>query len=453
MKKIILLFSVFCFANAFGQNTYTIWVNLNYHQRISFSNDSYEWSMSYVGSKNFIYNTGDIKVQKNDVSIANNDTFHETYKYNFSTPCQVGPGNLCYYSQQRDFTAGQLLANLSLGNLAGDYVIEKFTPNGMYIKNLNLANPPVCSGEMLSLAGYPSGFPKEAYHWQYSLDGQVTWNNVPAGFNDNDNNLSNFTMYDVLGDNHVNHFGTIYFRLGYDQNRPFTTPIAINYSPCAPVITKVDYLGPKCNGENIQNVTVTFDRPLDPTKNETLSDIYVVRADHTVSTPQLSQLPVNSFTPDKKYSFITLGQLEDTKQYEVRYQAQIANPNYVPNPTEIGKYLKRGFLTSPAIENFTYNEPKPLRFTTKENPAQCFGGLGSIEITAWGGSGNYSYELDGGPVTKFNTTTITTFLDTADNITKQKITIDVTTTTNPTNKNHSIRVTDDKDCFDKTAND
>jgi hypothetical protein len=450
MKKIILLLCVFCFTNAFGQNTYTIWVNLNYRQKTNSFGGNYEWSLTGVGSKNFRYETGETKVQKNDLSVPVNYNFQEIYKYNFSTPCNVSQ---CYYLQQRDFTPGQLLANLGVGELfAGDCTIEKFTPNGMYIKNLNLANPPVCSGEMLSLAGYPSGFPEEAYHWQYSLDNQVTWNNVPAGFNDNANGLSNFTMYDVLGDDHVNHFGTIHFRLGYPYDRPFTTPIAITYSPCAPVITKVDYLGPKCNGENIQNVTVTFDRPLDPTKNETLSEIYVVRADHTVSTPQLSQLPVNSFTPDNKYSFITLGQLEDTQQYEVRYQAQIANPNYVPNPTEIGKYLKRGFLTSPAIENFTYNEPKPLRFTTKENQAQCFGGLGSIEITAWGGSGIYNYELDGGPVTKFNTTTITTFLDTADNITKQKITIDVTTTTNPTNKNHSIKVTDDKDCFDKTVN-
>jgi hypothetical protein len=340
----------------------------------------------------------------------------------------------------KDDFAIQLCAQGSGFN--GNFYPLSFIPEGITISNQNLSSQIVCAGEQVDFAAFPSGFPDVVYHWQYSLNNQVTWTDVPVSINNK--STLNSSITDIIGGNHLNYLGKqIYFRLGYQGKSWFINTIAITYSPCAPVIKDRSYLPPLCNGDPVQSIDVYFEKPLEP--NEDLYPMQIIPYPKAAGdVAKFSQNPVTQLTFDAitgwyKYSFVIPAneQLENNKNYTIEYQAR---KNSVP----------RGVLTS--SNPFLYTEPRPLRFTTKENQAQCFGGLGSIEITAWGGSGIYNYEFDGGPVTKFNTTTITTFLDTADNITKQKITIDVTTTTNPTNKNHSLRVTDDKDCFDKTVN-
>jgi hypothetical protein len=261
-----------------------------------------------------------------------------------------------------------------------------FKPNVTIRKQNDPSSPTICSGFTLNLGGFPAEFPKVAYHWQYSFDGVSNWVDVRA--DKNDTPVTAFTIQDILGDSHVNHFGKqIYFRLGYGQDRPFTEPLAITYSSCAPVAEEVVYVPPRCNGDAVNTIEVYFDRELDEDKNENLYPIYV--ANKMDKTQQFFQpeYPVTSlvFDPIKKrykYSFINLTTLVDGDSYVVVYQARIGE-------------VPRGVLTT-SSKGFTYKDPEKLEFViTKQTPPSCFGGEdGSIEIMVTSGVPLYRFYKD-----------------------------------------------------------
>ena len=168
--------------------------------------------------------------------------------------------------------------------------------------------------------------------------------------------------------------------------------MAITYSPCAPVATNVDYTPPKCSGDNIQEIKVYFDRKLAP--NEDLFPIYVLSTTVVGQTFFAPANPVTTLTvePDPLdpnnslknryyYSFPNPGKLVNGDSYVVKYQARL-------NTTLLG-----ALETS---SGFTYKEVAPLKFTADQNPALCFGGNGSILITATGGTPPYYYKLGNG---------------------------------------------------------
>lgn len=268
---------------------------------------------------------------------------------------------------------------LGLGTCNGGVSIIKFNPN-VTIRNLDNANPSqICSGFQLNLAGFPAGFPNEAYHWQYSLNNQVTWIDLPASFNDRPNNL--FTMQELLGSSHEAYYNKqIYFRLGYGQNRPFTAPLAITYSPCAPVITAINYVGPKCAGDPIQKVEVTFDRPL--AADEVLDPISMKNASSGAIRNQRTNVSFDADNP-LKYTFININdQLENGQIYNIVYQAKKGG---IPLGVPIS-----------SAQSFTYNEISPLTFSTTASNVTCNGANnGTISISATGGTPPYSYILDG----------------------------------------------------------
>jgi SprB repeat len=426
MKKLYILLIVLGFAQGFGQ-TFTIVVKYR-ASSAGCHGAGYNWELTGDSNTIDFYDKGG-----NGINVNTSNTYSTVPNYNsfnllVGASCiPLGAATLdCSDNFNETLTSVQLIQgstiNLSVCN--GDASIQSFKPN----LTIQKSNPStlVCSGELLDLVGTPSGFPKEAYHWQYSLDNQVTWVDVPAGFNDN--KTTNFSIIDILGVNHENYFGKqIYFRLGY-SGRPFTTPIAINYSACAPVIKDRSYLPPLCNGDPVQSIDVYFEKPLEP--NEDLFPMQIILYPKTAGdVAKFSQNPVTQLIFDAttgwyKYSFIipVNEQLENNKNYTIEYQAR---KNLVP----------RGVLTS--SNPFLYSEPAPVLFTATAIPAQCFGEKGKIEITATGGSGIYRYKLNAGDPTEF----------------VSPIIIEVTSTTDSTIKNHSIRVTDDKGCYDVNVND
>jgi SprB repeat len=442
MKKLYILLIVLGFAQGFGQ-TYTMEVSYSIPV-VKFCYDgSYGWGVTGFTEETYS-KTRQPSFSSNNIN--ENVPNYNTFVIAVTSTCRDRNGSsTCDGSYSQNIPASQLIKSGSwqVDGCWEFLSLDYFKPNLTIQKATPLVTE-VCSGELLDLVGLPSGFPKEAYHWQYSLDNQVTWADVSAGFNDNANGLSNFTIKDILGVNHENYFGKqIYFRLGYDQNRPFTTPIAINYSACAPVIKDRKYVGPDCSGDQVKSVEVYFEKPLE--LNEDLYPMQIIPFPKAAGdVAKFSQNPVTQLILEPstgwyKYSFIIPAneQLENNKNYTIEYQAR---KNSVP----------QGVLTS--SNPFLYTEPTPLRFTTKENQALCNGGDGSIEVLVWGGSGNYTYELDGVAVTTFLFAP-EIYIDPLDSISKQRAVIKANSTPNPNpniSTNHSIKVTDGKGCFDKT---
>jgi hypothetical protein len=288
MKKIILmLFLNFFSLMVYGQTpTYTI--ELVFWKSTFCIDASYSWEL-YSDNFNFIQRSSGIPIDIQDdlqyTIIYPNVKMYPSYTLNLSTSSPPQVCNVTPECNDINYAAYNVTSNLIKGfalSVSGcDFQVgASFKPN-LTIQKSN-STLEVCSGEMLDLYALPAGFPNVAYHWQYSLDNQATWIDVPAGFNDMTPN-SNFSMQNILGINHIKHWGkTIHFRLGYDQNRPFTNAIAIKYFPCAPIVKSITCLGPKCSGENIQDLKVTFDRDL--LQGERLENFAVIKTDSTLST-------------------------------------------------------------------------------------------------------------------------------------------------------------------------
>jgi hypothetical protein len=451
MKKIILfLFLFFNILYCLGQSTFTM--NLNYSSSSGpCSSGSASWSISGNGGLSDSGSGLDKNISK---TYSTTSILNTLFNLSLNTSCNGS--FVCNKNQTISVTTIDLLKTggvTSSGGCNATLSLNNFVPNGLTIKNLDPTKTTVCSGEQLQLAGFPIDFPNEAYHWQYSLDNQVTWIDAPSTLNDK--NQSTFSINDLLLDSYKDLFDQIiHFRLGYTQNRPFSNVLSITYLSCGPAIENVTYENPKCNGDNVSNITVTFKRDLYTNLSEELSPLYLENiADGNMQL--LSQPVISSFTLDPidnkyKYTFVKLGQLPNNVTFKIKYQAQIKNNKDLANP------IKRGVFESPKILDFTYIDPKAFYFTATATPAICNGAKGAkgaIEILAWGGSGTYKYQLDGGTETAFPNPAIFDQIET----TKQKIVVNNVSSIQNTNPNiqtnHSIKVTDSNGCIDTEKND
>lgn len=292
------------------------------------------------------------------------------------------------------------------------FAIDGIQPNVTF-KNLDTANPnSICAGGQVSLAAFPTevipgnpDFPAEVYHWQYSLDNKASWIDVPAyinGIKTNDIATTRFSINELLPATHDNYFNkTIYFTLAYGN----VPAIGILYSPCAPLVTKIDYSPPLCYGDNIPSVTVTFSRNL--YAQEELRYFQLLAVDPATNAPDGTPPLIFPFTTegdpnnglikkfDEKttnvftYSLTNFKGLKDKSMYQIKYQAFQNN-------------VTRGVSISPQLQNLTYKEYEPVKFTIvkAENP-KCAGELTTVAINVTGGTKSYEFYIDG---TKFNAT-------------------------------------------------
>jgi hypothetical protein len=454
MRKIILLFllPLLTFTcKVVGQQTpptYTIEVTYNVPTQKFCYTGNYGWLLS--GDGNYIGG-----IVKNKIHlVTETDDFltipnYNNFDFSIFATCYDKNGNAISCSDQYigKLTAVGLImnGNFSLERCGESVEIVSFKPN-VTIANSKSSNE-ICAGEELNLQAYPglvlNKFPDEAYHWQYSIDNQTTWIDVPI--TKSNTTQTSFRIDEIIA-NSEQYFGkTINFRLGYGQNRPFTDVIPITYSPCGPVITGVSFVGPQCNGDTVKSLAVTFGEKLDSSIGEKLATMSV--CDINDNSKIFMQVDGPILYPDgtKTYTYTKFGNLETGNKYKIRYQAQITDPK------DPAKTIMRGVLDSPALLNFLYEDPEKFNFTANATPAQCNGADGAIEILAWGGSSPYKYQLDNGTETPFlNPSTIVD-----GTISKQKIVITAGSVPNPNpniSTNHSILVTDNKGCIDKTAN-
>ncbi|GAA3769920.1 hypothetical protein [Flavobacterium ginsengiterrae] len=289
------------------------------------------------------------------------------------------------------------------------FAIDGFQPN-VNIRNLDNANPnSICAGGQLSLAAFATeliagntDFPAEVYHWQYSLDNKASWIDVPAfigGIKTNDVATTRFSINELLPATHENYLDkTIYFRIAYGN----VTPIGILYSPCAPVVSNIEYVRPKCAGDNIPSVKVTFSRNLNT--QEELRYFQLLAVDPITNVPDGTPPITFPFTVDGDpnngliktfeektpnvytYTLSNFKGLKDKSMYQIKYQAFQNN-------------VTRGVSISPKAKNFTYEEYEPVKFKIikAENP-KCAGEPVSIVIEVTGGTKSYDFYIDGSKI-------------------------------------------------------
>lgn len=455
MKKIILLLFTFYLTTTLSQSlSYTATGSYTYvtcaGSGLNCSNSYLTYSFSGATGQDQMLNSSNQNVTKvyNNIPLASSYLLSTTGGY-----CMTNNGNIQIPQNTSSQTVGNLIVNpttnLLISGCFGIAFFSGFTPNNMSVQNLSTTND-VCAGEKLNLVALPAGYPPEAYNWQYSLDNQSTWTTVPQklinGISTNRTTTSNFSIYDILGTDHINYFKAIYFRIGY-SGRPFSAnTIRINYLPCAPIVTDVNFEGPKCSGDPIKTLEITFDRPLDATKNENLYQLYVRETTNNPSpiktTPMFSVSNVTYPDESKTYTysnFENFTSLESGREYEVIYQAQVKHPTD-NNPTI--KILKGVLVGS---KPFTYYDPKPLTFKIKADNPTCHDDKVDITIEADGGTTPYFYDDLNGITEIVNGISQVKKIpfDTSD---KNKKTV---TIQQATPKEYNIRVTDSNNCIEQ----
>ncbi|MEO7976514.1 hypothetical protein [Flavobacterium sp.] len=408
MKKFIGIFFIFNLTTTLGQTlSYTATASYNYvtctGSGLNCSTSYINYSFSGASGQDQILNSSNPTITKvySNIPLAGSYTFSSSGCY-----CLYNNGTVQVLPVPSSGTQsiGNLIqnnnANLLLSGCFGNAFFSGFKPNNVSVQNLGSTST-VCAGEQLNMVALPAGYPPEAYNWQYSIDNQVTWVTVPKkminGISTNNTTTSNFTIYDIFGADHINHFGSIYFRIGY-TGRPFSaSSIKINYSPCAPLVTNVDFVGPKCNGDGIQKLDIYFKDPLDASKNESLYQLYVRETTNNTgiikTTPFMLVSDVSYSSISKVYSytnFSSFSSLENGREYEIIYQAQVKHPT---NTNPAIKILK-GFLVG--SNPFRYREPDPLKFEIKkaDNP-KCPDDFVEVAISVEGGTGDYKFYVDG----------------------------------------------------------
>jgi hypothetical protein len=284
----------------------------------------------------------------------------------------------------------------------GNFYVKSFKPNVSigFPANRNPATgtKTICANEQFGVFAYPEGFPPEIYNWQYSLDNKATWLDVPDEFHKAN---PNFTIFDILGNNHLNYIGkTIYFRMGYNS-MVFAGGIEfpLYYSSCAPLVENIEYLPPLCNGNNVRSVTVTFDRNLyigeelhnfqlkavntnTNVPDDTPSIIYPFFAEGDSRNGQVTKLDEKS-PGIYSYSMSDFNGLNPNATYQIRYQAFENNIN-------------KGLGISIKELNIKYKEPEPVIFEiVKADNPKCADDPVEVSLDVSGGTGSYIFYVDG----------------------------------------------------------
>jgi hypothetical protein len=397
MRKIFLLTLFILTTKGLGQ-TYTIEVTHEY-TLFGCHAPNFHWTLSDLPNSANIIGNFSVIGNKHAVipdyitgtQIFSNVPKYHDYNLNMFTECSSNgvddPIN-CHSDHDISKSAveliktGMLLYPRDENCFRNEASITAFKPN---VTITNYKNP-ICSGEQLDIRCYDV-FPKEAYHWQYSTDNQVTWIDVPymVGNNPktNDTPQTAFSINDLLGSSSEHFFGkTIHFRLGYGQNRPLSNVIPVTYSPCGPIINSFAIEKPDCNGGKIKKIDVFFKDDLKA--GETLKTIYLRKMEYKGIENDNSPLFQNTSDivySNKKHSIPIIDPytLENGMHYQIIYQTFL---NGQP----------RGVLYSPIQQ---YLDPTAVTCSIKvpEN-ILCSDGTTSIEIIASGGTGTYYFYKD-----------------------------------------------------------
>ncbi len=410
MKKII--FGIFVLISTYvSSQTYTAQLYYYHGSSDRCHRGVFEWD--FKGDNNQIdryavgntYNAASKTIVYN--SIPNYSSF-ELYHFERCLASVDEPTG-CDYKKSDKKTASQLILGETLGEKScnGGVTVTAFKPNLTIGRDTDPKEIEVCVGGGLDLSAFPSGFPIEAYHWQYSVDGNI-WRDVPAA--KNNTQVLKASMQDILGATHENYINKdVYVRLG--RFSEYATPKKIKYSACAPLVTSLSYSPPSCAGGPI-NVSVNFDRPLK--SGELFNSISLV--DNANNNPIVQHTGQSMSGSTYTFSNVNTSAFVNNQVFKIQYQMRIGNA------------LVPGFINS--SQTFTFVKKTAVTFNTSVIAPSCPLGNGSITVGANGGTGAYRYRLGGGNWVSFSgsTTTISTIAG-----------------------NHSVQVQDSNNCLAASA--
>ncbi|SFC78939.1 hypothetical protein [Flavobacterium phragmitis] len=469
MKKLYFLFIILTSSQIFSQTTPTYSVDVEYYR---FSNGCNNSNVPAQTRKTCDANTTSWNLKNGSTTIATENISLSPVTNTYSIPllssyslsaqvfcsCSGGVPSVPYYvcsesatqtilangytynsvttnayGIERSIMSGGYAGGFSIGPSTqvciGTVIVKNFRPNGITISKVNPSVPAeYIAGQQVDFFAVTPGptgtrFPDVAYHWQYSLDNKVTWIDAPVSMSNRPN--PSFSIKDLLGEiDHVNHFGPIDFRLGYND-RAFTDPYRIMYKPGTVLVKDRTFENPNCYEDDVKNLVVYFDRKLET--GETLSILHIVPYPKPAQvTPMLVQPEVTALTYDAdtkwyKYKFnIPAGTNLENRYYVIEYQSSV---NGAPRGT-----LAMG-------EPFLYEAPTPVKFIIQPlTHPSCNNDLVEVKMNVMGGTGTYRFYVDNTLITPTPTKEGDGFYHIRN--------------LNP-NAENIIKVTDSKDCIEK----
>ena len=258
------------------------------------------------------------------------------------------------------------------------------------------ANSNKCPEDVIELSN--------GWNWQYSFDG-TSWIDFAANFQEQ--RAISFKIKELAG---FENKTKVYFRAGYGTQ--FTNILPYDITPCTPKITQISFPNlTTCSYSKDGAVTFTFERELQDGEQYETALMYEGGA----AVSDGNKTVYKSMMSNATYTWNNLA----AANYILTYYTKktVGSVEYLSNP--------------PEQKSFTISLPPLFSFSAIETQPKCYGEIGTITITATGGTPPYYYYLNDDQKMEFIS----------------PITIEVIA------GNNYIKVVDKKDCIDNTKTD
>lgn len=224
------------------------------------------------------------------------------------------------------------------------------------------------------------------YDWQFSFEGK-NWIDFPSALN---KKQPTFTLEELYNQSNIEeniwkNKRQIKFRTGYKPQNFYTNVVTLNITDCSPSLLKdPEPIDITCNGSQDGSVRLTFDRPLDASKDERMLVYPLKKTDIGEWDPVAPQVILKAGNLAADNSYTLLREVIKPGQYKMAWISKYGtDPTATPNSDEQSK-------------EFEIKEPDPITATIAITNVTCNGGNdGSIQVTnVQGGNSGYQYSLD-----------------------------------------------------------
>jgi len=220
--------------------------------------------------------------------------------------------------------------------------------------------------DKINVQGSP-GFPSDVYKWQYKVDTDINWQDLPSQFqNIQSINVSATDLLGSVPDNLI--AKNIFIRLNLGCGK-YSNPITLNIRKSAPHLTSIIPIPNTCFGEQNGSISLNFDRNLIP--GELLN---VVVADSLTGDVYLNLQNLSALEAGNK---ITTSSTLPPGKFKIDLIDK-----YNGNVAYTGATTHTGFTS--------FSGPTAVDFNIAKRDIYCYNGKdGTITVNASGGNGGY----------------------------------------------------------------